>query len=134
MASSREVIHDALREAFFEGFHCDPNAAGADAEQAWFRSASKLSIDAPQSSDTDDPFTYKGFAPDEDGFGEQGDTIGISMFSAALQVWSWAQPGGSPTIDEAAEAFRCPVSMIVQAVEHHPWMLISKGRIEHDGE
>lgn len=65
----------------------------------------------------------------------------ISHFSNALQVWSMAQDRPC-SVAEAAMTFNIAPRRIIEAVEHHGWMLLvgdPKGdvrqlMIEHDGE
>jgi hypothetical protein len=65
---------------------------------------------------------------------------GISLFANALQVWSCRQHGGS-TVAQAAMAFNISPENVIEAVDYHPWMLLTgpdddytKMEIEHDGE
>lgn len=58
---------------------------------------------------------------------------GVGIFARAVQVWSMAQDRPT-TVEEAALAFNVRPELIVQAVEHHGWMSIIDGVIEHEGE
>ncbi len=87
------------------------------------------------------------FANDE--FASEYDTDtgkpGIGLVSQAIQFWSIqnfnSQTKKSPTISDAAIAFRMPTAAVKEAVEHHYWMYIegpdddpTRQVICHEGE
>lgn len=81
------------------------------------------------------------FGSDADSWNHDEDgRPGIDLFASAVQVWA-IMNGEGVTVAEAAKVFSCAPQMIVEAVEHHYWMMIegpdddfSKMIIAHEGE
>jgi hypothetical protein len=63
--------------------------------------------------------------------------VGSSDLGTAIQVWSLLN-AGETTIDTASTVLRSPPSVILQAVEEHPWMYLETRHgslcIGHDGD
>ena len=58
----------------------------------------------------------------------------VYMFAQALQVWCVAQNRTPISVNEAALAFNTTKEVIEKARDHHGYMYVANGFIEHDGE
>src|SRR3546814_2832621 len=70
-------------------------------------------------------FNFADWAEDENGWNQETGAPGIMKFAGAVQMWAWAQARSHVTVREAAQAFNCDPGRIVEAVEAHPWMLLT---------
>jgi hypothetical protein len=64
-------------------------------------------------------------------------TRGRMTLGIAVQVWSWKNPDLPTTIERAAAVFHTSEARIREAVETHPWLLLSGehgDETEHEGE
>lgn len=86
-------------------------------------------------------FSFERFGREDDTWNIEIDgNPGVMLVARALHVWTTCQPG-EVSVSDVTTAFRLPPSMVVEAVEAHPWMLLVGPRddfrrlmIEHDGE
>ena len=87
------------------------------------------------------PYSFIAFGAED--FGWDTDSTGrpgVGLVGTALSVWTTCQ-GRPVTVREAADAFRLPLSMILEAVDQHIWMYLdhqgasaAEALICHDGE
>lgn len=85
-------------------------------------------------------YDFEEFASDEDGWNHETGAPSRFIFGSAIQCWTIMQ--NAPTsVADAARAFNCPPSRVIEAVEEHPWMVLLGPRddfarlmILHEGE
>lgn len=87
-----------------------------------------------------DPHTFEKWADEPDGFDITTGAPGIGAFANALQMWAINQRR-PVSVAAAAVIFNFEIHRVIEAVEWHPYMLLSgphddytRLMIEHDGE